>query len=70
MYSFKNFLILRLGQDKSSDALKQPYARQFDITGKPMKGWVMIADDGYKSDPDLKGWLIQAKNFAESLPAK
>jgi TfoX/Sxy family transcriptional regulator of competence genes len=66
----KNFLILRLGEDKSSDALKQPYARPFDITGKPMKGWVMIADDGYKSDPDLKTWLNQAKNFAESLPAK
>ncbi|CAB1057559.1 hypothetical protein D1BOALGB6SA_2312 [Olavius sp. associated proteobacterium Delta 1] len=66
----KDFLILRLGEDKSSDALKQPYARPFDITGKPMKGWVMIAGDGYKSDPDLKAWLDQARNFANSLPPK
>jgi hypothetical protein len=50
--------------------LKQPYARQFDITGKPMKGWVMLANDGYKSEVDLKAWLNQAKAFAKSLPAK
>jgi len=66
----KDFLILRLGEDKSSEALKRPYARPFDITGKPMKGWVMIASDGYKSDPDLKDWLDQAKVFAKSLPSK
>ena len=66
----KDFLILRLGEDKSSDPLKQPYAGPFDITGKPMKGWVMIAKDGYESDPDLKAWLNQAKAFAKSLPAK
>ena len=66
----KDYLILRLGENQSSDALKQPYARQFDITGKPMKGWVMIATDGYKSDAGLKTWLDQAKAFAKSLPAK
>ena len=66
----KDFLILRLGEDNSSDALKRPYARPFDITGKPMKGWVMVARDGYKSDPDLRAWLDQAKAFAKSLPPK
>jgi len=66
----KDFLILRLGEKKSNDALKQPCARPFDITGKPMKGWVMIANDGYQDDPDLKAWLEQAKSFAETLPQK
>jgi TfoX/Sxy family transcriptional regulator of competence genes len=66
----KDFLILRLGEDKSKDALQQPYARPFDITGKPMKGWVMVASDGYKSDPDLKAWLEQAKGFVKTLPKK
>jgi TfoX/Sxy family transcriptional regulator of competence genes len=66
----KDFLILRLGEAKSSNALSQPYARPFDITGRPMQGWVMIATDGYKSDPDLKAWLEQAKRFAKTLPLK
>jgi hypothetical protein len=66
----KDFLILRLGENKSGDALTQPYARPFDITGKPMKGWVMIAGDGYQDDLDLKAWLDLAKAFAKSMPAK
>ena len=66
----KDFLILRLGENKSSEALKHPYARPFDITGKPMKGWVMIASQGYKDDPDLEAWLDLAQAFAKSLPPK
>ncbi len=66
----KDFLILRLGENTAGDALTQPYARQFDITGKPMKGWVMIAGDGYQDDSDLKAWLDLAKTFVKSLPPK
>jgi TfoX/Sxy family transcriptional regulator of competence genes len=66
----KNLLILRLGEDKSKNALALPHVRPFDITGKPMKGWVMVADDGCKSDPELKAWLDQAKEFVRTLPKK
>ena len=66
----KDFLILRLGQSKSMEALKQKYTRPFDITGKPMKGWVMVAVEGYQNDQDLKAWLEQAKKFAGTLPEK
>jgi len=66
----KDFLILRLGKDNSTIALKQPYTRPFDITGRPMKGWIMVAGDGCKTDKDLKTWLEQAKNFVKPLPAK
>ena len=66
----KEFLILRLGEEQANEALKQSCARPFDITGKPMRGWVMLAGDGYKKDPDLREWLEQAKNFAGTLPRK
>jgi len=66
----KDFLILRLGEHKSSEALKHPYARPFDITGKPMKGWVMIASQGYQDDLDLEAWLDLAQAFAKTLPQK
>ena len=67
---YKNFLILRLGPDKAGDALKLPYVRPFDITGRPMKGWVMMAENGFKSDDDLKKWLDQTRKFVETLPTK
>lgn len=66
----KDFLILRLGQDKSEEALKLPHTRPFDITGKKMKGWIMLDAEGYKSDNELKSWLAEAKKFAETLPEK
>lgn len=67
---YKDFLILRLGQDESKKALELPFVRPFDITGKPMKGWVMVEERGIDSHEVLKYWLVKAKKFAQSLPSK
>jgi TfoX/Sxy family transcriptional regulator of competence genes len=67
---YKDFLILRLGEDAARRALTQPFVKAFDITGKPMKGWVMMAEEGFADDGRLSAWLEQAKAFAEALPAK
>ena len=67
---YKDFLILRLGEEESKEALKLPSVRPFDITGKPMKGWVMVEKAGFKSDEALKAWLVKAKAFVGTLPLK
>ena len=36
----KDELIVRVGPAGYADAIKQPHTRLFDISGKPMKGWV------------------------------
>ena len=66
----KDFLVLRLGWEKAENAMKSAHVRPFDITGKPMKGWVMVAEDGFKTDDELKNWLGQTRQFAETLPMK
>jgi TfoX/Sxy family transcriptional regulator of competence genes len=67
---YKDFLILRLGEEESKAALKSLYVRPFDVTGKPMKGWVMVEKAGFKSDKALKDWLVKAKDFVSTLPSK
>jgi TfoX/Sxy family transcriptional regulator of competence genes len=67
---YKDFLILRLGEESGNKALSLPHVRPFDITGKPMKGWVMVAQEGLQTDHDLASWLNQAKKFASALPSK
>ena len=67
---YTDYLILRLGGEKSEAVLKSPYARPFDITGKPMKGWVMLEENGFNTDKLLKEWLESAKAFAKTLPSK
>ncbi len=31
------------------NALESPHVRPFDITGKPMKGWVMMSKEDFKA---------------------
>ncbi len=66
----KDFLILRLGEENAKNALARPFVRPFDITGRPMKGWVMVEREGFNSDDELENWLNQAKEFACTLPPK
>lgn len=67
---YKDSLILRLGEERAKRALTRPSVSPFDITGKPMKGWVMVAPAGFQSDEDLKEWLIKAREFASHLKPK
>lgn len=66
---YKDSLILRLGPKAAEAALKKPSVRPFDITGRPMQGWVMVGESGFKGD-DLSKWLEQARTFVQSLPPK
>ena len=67
---YKDFLILRLGEENAKNALKLPFVKPFDITGRPMKGWVMVKENGFKKEEDLEAWLNQAQEFVSALPAK
>jgi hypothetical protein len=64
-----NRLILRLGEEAAADALKKPFVSVFDITGRPMKGWVMVEKGGFE-DRRLAAWLDKAKAFVQTLPPK
>ena len=67
---YKEFLILRLGEELGEKAMENPFVRPFDITGRPMKGWIMVAQEGFTTDNELQDWLDQAKQFVKTLPPK
>jgi TfoX/Sxy family transcriptional regulator of competence genes len=67
---YKDYLILRLGKEKAQIALKSAHVKPFDITGKPMTGWVMVGGKGFEREAELEVWLREARAFAESLPTK
>lgn len=66
----KDDLIVRVGPDLYGQLVMQPHARPFDITGRPMKGWVMVAPAGYDSETDLQDWVTRGVAFARTLPPK
>lgn len=66
----KDDLIVRVGPEHYEDALKRPHVRKFDITGKPLRGWVMVSCEGHEADEDLSAWVQQGVRYALSLPPK
>jgi TfoX/Sxy family transcriptional regulator of competence genes len=41
-------LIVRVGPGRHVEALGQPHTRPFDMTGRPMSGWIMVPLKGMK----------------------
>jgi TfoX/Sxy family transcriptional regulator of competence genes len=66
----KDMLIVRVGPDAYDETMKYPHTRPFDMTGRAMKGWVMVEPGGFESEADLKQWVQSGLDFALTLPAK
>jgi TfoX/Sxy family transcriptional regulator of competence genes len=62
-------LMVRVGPDATDDALRQPGARLFDMTGRPMKGWIVV-DGAVLDDEVLTDWIDRARRFVATLPPK
>jgi TfoX/Sxy family transcriptional regulator of competence genes len=66
----KDNLIVRVGPDAYQEALQKPGAGLFDITGRPMTGWVMVDGEAVSEDDVLASWIGQGVAFALTLPPK
>ena len=68
---WRDNLIVRLGSDEKALALiKAKKALPFDITGRRMKGWVMVPKPLLRTAADYQHWVGLGLAFARSLPAK
>jgi TfoX/Sxy family transcriptional regulator of competence genes len=67
---YKGNMIVRVGPEKRDKLLKKPGAKLFDITGRPMKGWLMVEPEGCKTVKQLNAWVKEGVAFALTLPAK
>ncbi len=66
----KDHLVVRVGKENYQESLNRKHVREFDITGRSMKGWIMILPKGYENDDELKFWVKKGIDFAKSLPKK
>jgi TfoX/Sxy family transcriptional regulator of competence genes len=67
---WKESLIARVGPEQYEAALQEPLASEFDITGRAMTGWVLVAPEGVEDDDQLQVWIGRAVKFVKTLPAK
>ena len=66
----KDNMIVRVDPEKHASLLKQPHVKPFDMTGRPMKGWLLVEANGVKTEKQLGPWIKEGIEFASSLPEK
>jgi hypothetical protein len=50
--------------------MAEPGARPFGLTGRPVKGWLLVDPDGHAEDEDLRRWVERGLAYASSLLSK
>lgn len=67
---WKDSLLVRVGPAAYDGALDERHVREFDITGRPMRGWVLVEPEGLRTDALLEDWIDRAFEFVDTLPPK
>jgi hypothetical protein len=66
---YKDDLIVRCDAADTGKLLTQKNVKAFDITGKPMKGWLLINPDELTGN-GLQKWFDKSLAFVQTLPKK
>ena len=63
-------LIVRIDPEATDSALGEPGTRVFDITGRPMKGWLLVNTSALRDEAALAKWVRRGLDHAATLPKK
>ncbi len=63
-------LMARVGPEQYIKALTEPYVREMDFTGKPLRGFVYVGVQGFAADEDLESWVGRCEQFVSTLSPK
>lgn len=66
----KSDLMVRVDPMNHEHELAQPGARQADMGGRPMKGWILVGPEATAEDSGLEEWIARGLDFAGGLPPK
>ncbi|WP_130736488.1 TfoX/Sxy family protein [Flavobacterium sp. J27] len=59
----EDFLLCRIGEEAYSKALESEYVIPMEFTGKAMKGYVYVTENGFLKTKDLHYWLQLCLDF-------
>ena len=63
-------LMVRIAAEEHDATLALPGVSQFDLTGRPMSGWIVVESDALAEDGRLAYWIDRGLEYAGSLPPK
>lgn len=59
----KDTLMARIDPENYESALAKKGAREMDFTGRPMRGFLFIDEEGTTNDSDLAYWVRQCLDY-------
>lgn len=59
----KDEMMCRINPDVQDEALEHTGCRIMDFTGRPMKGYIFVCEDGMKSKKDFTYWINLSLEF-------
>src|SRR5688500_6641076 len=62
-------LMVRLAPEEYEKALERKGCREMDFTGKPMRGFVFVDNEGTKTKKDLEYWIDLALAYNKKAKA-
>jgi len=63
-------LIIRAGEAVNTMMADDDRFRSFDVTGRAMKGWAMLAPESWRDPAVRSGAIKTARDFCHTLPKK
>lgn len=63
-------MMVRLSKEEGDAALAEPHVREMEFTGRPMRGWVVVAAEGVTTGAELRDWTDRAVRYVRGLPPK
>jgi len=63
----KSELMVRVGPEAYEETLRLPNCRAMDFTGRPMKGFVFVEEEGCADEAALAEWVGRGVRYAERL---
>jgi hypothetical protein len=63
-------LLVRVDPARTGELLVEPYARPFEMRGRPMDGWLRVDAEGVRIKRQLEPWVKRGVAYARSLPPK
>lgn len=59
----ENLLLCRIGEKEYEQAIEKNECLPMNFTGKQMKGFVFVTENGFQDDKDLAYWLQLCLDF-------
>lgn len=63
-------LLVRVGRDAYDRVLESPLVSEFDFTGRPLRGLVLVEPEGVETEEELREWVERGVGYVLSLPPK